>query len=58
MLSTRTQTLETAGRKADALKDYHAILSSKAAQATHRMNGPRHVRLVEDTQNCENKYKP
>jgi tetratricopeptide (TPR) repeat protein len=36
MLLARGQTLEAAGRKADALKAYRAVISSKAANKAHR----------------------
>jgi len=36
MLFTRAQTLETAGRKADALKDYRAVLTNEAATNAQR----------------------
>ncbi len=35
MLLARAQTLEAAGRNADALNDYRAVLSNKEAPATH-----------------------
>ena len=47
MLLARGQTLNAAGRKAEALNAYRAVLSSKGALATHRLTAEKAIEQLE-----------
>jgi hypothetical protein len=47
MLLARGQTLKAAGRKAEALNAYRAVLSSKGALATHRLTAEKAIEQLE-----------
>ena len=49
MLLARGQTLQAAGRKAEALQTYRAVLSSKSASLTHRRAAEKGIESIQST---------
>ena len=50
MLFTRAQTLDAAGRTADALKLYRTVLSNKTAHEAHRKAADEAIQQIENQQ--------